>query len=1094
MRRCLLFLLLLPAALLSNAQEASRVDQSYVVRHFTEANGLLSNQNTLYMDRRGVLWLSSLAGLQTFDGVRFRNVTHRKGDPFTCPVNSVYNFCEPGDGQVWMGGEGLVFYNPQTEKFQTAAQRFPGLKKYPESIIQMFKDPSGDVWLQDFERWLYRYNSRTGKLTIVTEKFISADTLKKNLVFNDVAFIDQENALVVADLHYAHNRDTDGIYLFNSRTGQGSRPLPPAYRPLSALNDIWHITPDERRNCLWVTHDYGRRLVKFQPADGRMTSYSFTGELRVHVNDTAAAIALSKPVIDAAGHLWLQTTSGILIRLTADDRFEYFKSMPGEPIGFWGISEGYPRAFVPKVVDGGTEIWTTSKSGLNLLRKQAGALQFIPFPVSADYGVIGIRRIPGNRYAVLSWSDNVPQLYIFDHSFHVIRHQVLGQQGEYVTWDREESADSIYICVFRNTPDAPHYSNLMNRVKSEFMLDTRSLSVRSIRPPAARRYYYRGMPDRDGNRWYYYNDTCFRYVTATGQLDHFVVGRRDTSVIFFDFAFTVHPESNTLLVDIFPKRELLRIDLGARRLTRVFKYRKDDTTSYCADPIFGMSNYDSKHVLLKSQNDVDIINVHTGAVQHLVNLTGRVANFSTPVRKYKNQLWLFGQFDIACVIPEQNKSWKWKSGRDFFSSLSPTIDDLPPADDGELLFYGRSGIVRLNADSLLRPGRPGNIRFTSIRIDNMPLPLDSVQREGGITVKHNGYSTIEYYFSDGSFYHQPGIRYQYSLHKGNDTSWVEIEGTPELIFRNLAPGDYTVLVRASGADATFSMPTTLHMLILPPFWQTPAFIAAILAVLGVLVFVLVQRRIRIIRRQHELKLAQIREQEAEKTAHIMQVTELEMQSLRAQLNPHFMFNALNAIQQLILRNDAYKSHTYLARFAKLLRMLLEHAEKPFIPLQMELDFLDLYLSLEKLRIPDLEYSIEVSGVETADARIPNMIMQPYIENALWHGLSPSKGEKRLAIRVRREGEELVMEIVDNGIGREKAAELKALYRGTHKSRGMELLSRRFRLLSKEYGYGIESVTTDLKSNGEASGTRVTIRVPLRHHSFKSILYDKSHHN
>ncbi len=166
-------------------------------------------------------------------------------------------------------------------------------------------------------------------------------------------------------------------------------------------------------------------------------------------------------------------------------------------------------------------------------------------------------------------------------------------------------------------------------------------------------------------------------------------------------------------------------------------------------------------------------------------------------------------------------------------------------------------------------------------------------------------------------------------------------------------------------------------------------------------------------------------------------------------------------------------------FAKLLRMLLENAERPFIPVQRELDFLQLYLSLENLRIPDLQYSITVDPViNTEKAIIPNMILQPYIENAIWHGLSHKKSNKKLDIRITKPNGMVEYVIEDNGVGRKKAAELKSLFRKEHKSKGMELLSKRFKLLAREYGSDIRAEYTDVMNKDEIAGTRVTIRVPM----------------
>ena len=216
----------------------------------------------------------------------------------------------------------------------------------------------------------------------------------------------------------------------------------------------------------------------------------------------------------------------------------------------------------------------------------------------------------------------------------------------------------------------------------------------------------------------------------------------------------------------------------------------------------------------------------------------------------------------------------------------------------------------------------------------------------------------------------------------------------------------------------------------------------------------------------------------ERAEALHKMVELELQSLRAQLNPHFMFNSLNAIQELILKEDNDNCHLYLSRFSELLRMLLDNANRPFVSLKKEVSLLDLYLSLENLRIPDLKYSIEIDpSIDTTKMTIPNMMIQPYIENAIWHGLSHKKGERNLKIRITRKQDNIVCEIEDNGVGRKMSTELRSLYRKEHRSRGMELLSKRFNLLSKEYGTDIQTIVEDLHDNGTATGTKVAITIP-----------------
>jgi tetratricopeptide (TPR) repeat protein len=246
--------------------------------------------------------------------------------------------------------------------------------------------------------------------------------------------------------------------------------------------------------------------------------------------------------------------------------------------------------------------------------------------------------------------------------------------------------------------------------------------------------------------------------------------------------------------------------------------------------------------------------------------------------------------------------------------------------------------------------------------------------------------------------------------------------------------------------------------------------------LTLLLFLFIYRNIK--NRQKANAVISSERLKAEKAALGHKMIELELQSLRAQLNPHFMFNSLNAIQELILIEDNERSHIYLSAFSDLLRTLLDNADQPFISLEKEIGFLELYLSLENLRIPNLDYSIEIDpDIKTEKTRIPNMMLQPYIENAIWHGLLHKKDNRKLKIRIGLKHNSIIFQIEDNGVGRKKAAELKSRYRKQHRSKGMELLSKRFNLLSKEYATEVQTTVTDLYHNGDARGTLVKIIIP-----------------
>lgn len=208
-------------------------------------------------------------------------------------------------------------------------------------------------------------------------------------------------------------------------------------------------------------------------------------------------------------------------------------------------------------------------------------------------------------------------------------------------------------------------------------------------------------------------------------------------------------------------------------------------------------------------------------------------------------------------------------------------------------------------------------------------------------------------------------------------------------------------------------------------------------------------------------------------------SELEMQALRAQMNPHFIFNCLSAINHFILNKETDRASEYLTRFSRLLRMVLVNAGKSTIALEEELAMLKLYLDMEQLRFKDaFEYYIYCdAGIQPSMITVPSFILQPFCENAIWHGLLHKEGKGQLNIHCRMEGNTLVCTIRDNGIGRKKAAEIKVLSVEKNPSFGHKLSAERLSLFNDENDKNASFIMTDIKDEkGATAGTMVTIKI------------------
>jgi len=210
---------------------------------------------------------------------------------------------------------------------------------------------------------------------------------------------------------------------------------------------------------------------------------------------------------------------------------------------------------------------------------------------------------------------------------------------------------------------------------------------------------------------------------------------------------------------------------------------------------------------------------------------------------------------------------------------------------------------------------------------------------------------------------------------------------------------------------------------------------------------------------------------------------LEQKLLRAQMNPHFIFNSLNSIQRLILESNNEDAYEYLEKFSSLMRRILEHSGQSTISLGDEIELLKLYLDLEALRFEDkFEYKIDIPpGLDLADARIPIMIVQPHVENAIRHGLLSKKSRGEIQIDMKQKNGLLMCTVQDNGVGRKKAMEIKQKSHPMHKSMGTSITEERLKHLNSKKGNPFSVNIEDLEDDaGNPLGTKVNLSIPLNY--------------
>ena len=315
--------------------------------------------------------------------------------------------------------------------------------------------------------------------------------------------------------------------------------------------------------------------------------------------------------------------------------------------------------------------------------------------------------------------------------------------------------------------------------------------------------------------------------------------------------------------------------------------------------------------------------------------------------------------------------------------------------------------------------------------------------------------------STNSLRYRNEISYMYRL-EGAESEWRTVGFTDNVIeYRSLAAGTYMFKAKAI-CRGIESEEITYNFTIATPFYMAWRFYLLVLVGVVMLLVFWFRRRLK----RQEILAQQQNELNASK-----------LTAIQSQMNPHFIFNALNSIQSLVLKGDIDNSYTYITKFANLVRRTLNYSDKEFIDFSEEIKLIELYLTLEQLRFKE-DFAFEINTNDVDDVMIPPMLIQPFIENALVHGLLHRSGSKRIKLDFELD-DVLICTITDNGVGRAKAKAIKERQRSEHESFSGNAIRTRFEILQRYHKGSLGFDYEDLTENGEPAGTRVKLRIPVK---------------
>lgn len=311
------------------------------------------------------------------------------------------------------------------------------------------------------------------------------------------------------------------------------------------------------------------------------------------------------------------------------------------------------------------------------------------------------------------------------------------------------------------------------------------------------------------------------------------------------------------------------------------------------------------------------------------------------------------------------------------------------------------------------------------------------------------------------------LKYRYRM-SGADGGWSE-SSNDKIVFYDLSPGTYTLELSARKYNSDWSMPVTYTFSILPLWYQDSRFRVSVAIVLVILFVAGYRRQVSVIRRRAQ-----------EQTAYHKKIADLESNALANQMNPHFIFNSLNTVQQFMLLKEEKQGIAYLNEFSRLIRQILQYSKQEYIRLDQEISFLKRYLELEQIRFNQkFTFTFRVAGVaDEEEVRIPPMLVQPLLENAVKHGLRKEGGH--IAVSMQLDGDMLLVVIEDDGYGIEKVREEALKQTRDFDSTALKVIEGRLKLMVNEKGQkGSVSIKDRSWLGNGLQGTRVQLEIPVK---------------
>ena len=801
---------------------------------------------------------------------------------------------------------------------------------------------------------------------------------------------------------------TYGLFSVNTST------LKFHYYPSEITSDFFGFRLDyaDQKGMVWLS-SAGSGIVSYD---------SFRNRWNQHITKSAEGSFETNSIVGYSGDTLAYTVGSSIYLYESRHQQELYT------ISFYDSTVGKPHSNVVgrSIVKTPDVIWVGTTKGLIKLSSFNSPFHFVPLTTSDD-ATDKVFALPDSGTLLFTSIKNNFSLY-------------LKKQGASPVPVRYEGAiiHAGYLYVTKGRQN--HY--YLNDDEHLFDLDVVTNTVESLRlpplPPGANSYDIRNsVKDKRGTLWIRsLTQGVLKYSTQSGMFST-------------DMKLTHHPnkETNALYYDSLTDRlfyteefnGLYEYDLSKKSLQY---YNLNRPPSQRSAAIIYITGDGKGHIWLSDlQAGLLAYNAVSGIFKRITEIDGLASNnCSWTAFDQKKTLWVFTDNGLCKYVTNTNK-WTIYNQSNGYDIIRPAFLSTDTA--GNLYMPYKNGFFTWSNSSEEPVRKKGRVYLRDALLFDQHLPSDT-----GFVFSHDE-NNLRFLFGLLSLDRNSPVTIQYSL---NGANWVSSEINSYIAFPKLSPGNYTLVIRTSEEDIPFH----IQFLINKPVWQRWWFIAIVAMLAGALITVLVRKRIA------RFKAATLLQE---------QLLSSQMAALQSQMNPHFIFNTLNSINSYILENKPDAASEYLHDFSSLIRIILTNSQKKTVPLEKEIKALTLYLELESKRLEEaFDYSITIDdNVDTIGVMIPPLTIQPFAENAIWHGLRGKKGMGHLRIAITNYEAGILILVEDDGVGRVASAAAEKMKETN--SFGTEATTKRLWLNHPKSYVKIE----DLYSHdGEPCGTMVRI--------------------